>query len=29
MLDAVWVFWRGLDQQRRTIESGVGHAEIG
>ncbi len=29
MLDAVWVFWHGLDQQRRAIESGVGHAEIG
>ncbi len=29
MLDGVLVFWRGLDQQRRSLDSGVRHAEVG
>lgn len=29
MLDAVLVFWRGLDEQRRALDEGGRHAEIG
>jgi hypothetical protein len=29
MLDGVWVFWNGLDRQRRTLEEQDRHAEIG
>jgi hypothetical protein len=29
MLDGVWVFWNGLDRQRRELEEQDRHAEIG
>jgi hypothetical protein len=29
MLDAVWLFWRGLDDQRRALQTEDRHAEIG
>lgn len=29
MLDGVWVFWNGLDRQRRALEEQDRHAEIG